>query len=52
VHRSVYGGEPDTLVIHDKYSDVARIGDGSADDKRYVSEAGKGIYDVIEEPCE
>lgn len=52
VHRSVFGGEPDTLVIHDKYSNVARIGEGSADDRRYVSEAGKDIYEVIEEPCE
>lgn len=52
VHRSVYGGEPDTLVIHDKYSDVARIGKGTPEDKRYVSESGKGIYDVLEEPCE
>ena len=52
VHRSVYGGESDTLVIHDKYSDVARIGDGSADDNRHVSEAGKDIYEVLEEPCE
>lgn len=52
IHRSVYGGEPDTLVIHDKYSDVARIGNGSADDRRYVSEAGKDIYEVLEEPCD
>lgn len=52
VHRSVYGGEPDTLVIHDMYSNVARIGKGTSEDNRFVSDAGKDIYEMIEEPCE
>ncbi len=52
VHRSIHRGKSDTLVIHDMYSDVARIGKGTSEDNRFVSEAGKDIYEVIEEPCE
>lgn len=51
IHRSAFGGESDTLVIHDKYGGVARVGTGLDTDPRYVNEQSRSSYQTVEEEC-
>ena len=51
VYKANFGEWIDSLVIYDLYAGVAKIGFGDDDDDRYVSEAAKERYVVVEEEC-